>query len=92
MRKSKNTELTKEQMDRIVSLALEEKNPFDIIKKEFGMAEKDIIELMKKKMSADNFELWKKKAVAGKPKVKAPKIDNFDENLDGKYYFKNKFD
>jgi hypothetical protein len=47
---------------------------------------------MKKKMPAEKFEMWKKKATANKPKPKPIKIDHFDEDLDGKYYIKNKLD
>jgi hypothetical protein len=36
--------------------------------------------------------MWKKKAIASKPKPKPLKIDDFDEDLDGKYYIKNKLD
>lgn len=92
MKKSKRIELTWEQNEKLVTLALEERNPFEIIKKEFGFAEKEVIEIMKKKLTADKFELWKKKAMASKPKPKPPKIDDFDDDLDGKYYIKNKFD
>ncbi|GEP50439.1 hypothetical protein FNO01nite_11110 [Flavobacterium noncentrifugens] len=92
MKKSKRIELTWEQNERLVTLALEERNPFEIIKKEFGFAEKEILEIMKKRLAADKFELWKKKAMASKPKPKPPKIDDFDEDLDGKYYIKNKID
>ena len=92
MKKNKNFELTREQNEKLITLALEERNPFEIIKKEFGFAEKEIIEIMKKRLTADKFELWKKKAMAAKPKPKPPKIDDFDEDLDGKYYIKNKFD
>lgn len=92
MKKSKRIELTWEQNEKLVTLALEERNPFEIIKKEFGFAEKEVIEIMKKKLTADKFELWKKKAMASKPKPKPPKIDEFDDDLDGKYYIKNKFD
>lgn len=92
MKKSKHIELTREQNERLITLALEERNPFEIIKKEFGFAEKEVLEIMKKKLTADKFELWKKKAMAAKPKPKPPKIDDFDEDLDGKYYIKNKFD
>ena len=92
MKKGKNIELTREESEKLVTLALEEKNPFEIIKKELGLAEKDVIEIMRKKLTADKFELWKKKAMASKPKPKPPKIDDFDEDLDGKYYIKNKFD
>jgi hypothetical protein len=41
-----------------------------------------------KKMPAEKFEMWKKKATANKPKPKPIKIDDFDEDLDGKYYIK----
>jgi len=92
MKKSKRIELNWEQMERVVSLALEERNPFEIVKKEFGLAEKDVLEIMKKKLNADRYELWKKKALSAKPKPKPIKIDDFDEDLDGKYYIKNKID
>jgi len=92
MKKSSRKELTWEQTEKLVSLALEERNPFEIIKKEFGLAEKEVLDLMKKKMPLEKFEMWKKKAIANKPKPKPVKIDDFDEDLDGKYYIKNKFD
>ena len=92
MKKSKRIELSWEQNERLVTLALEERNPFEIIKKEFGFAEKEILEIMKKRLTADKFELWKKKAMASKPKPKPFKVDDFDEDLDGKYYIKNKID
>ena len=92
MKKSKNIELSWNETEKLISLALEERNPFEIIKKEFGLAEKDVLEIMKKKLTADKFEVWKKKANAGKPKPKQIKIDDFDEDLDGKYYIKNKLD
>ena len=92
MKRGKNTELDREQSEKLVTLALEERNPFEIIKKELGLVEKEVIEIMKKKLTADKFELWKKKAMASKPKPKPPRIDEFDDDLDGKYYIKNKFD
>ena len=92
MKKNKNIELDWNQTEKLISLALEERNPFEIIKKEFGIEEKQLLEIMKKKLTADKFEVWKKKANAGKPKPKQVKIDNFDDDLDGKYYIKNKFD
>ncbi len=92
MRKNKRIELTYEQKERLISLALEERNPFEIIKKEFSFSEQEVIELMKKRLTADKFELWKKKAQAAKPKPKPVRFDDFDEELDGKYYIKNKID
>ena len=92
MKKSNRKELNWEQTERLMTLAQEERNPFEIIKKEFGLAEKEVLEIMKKKMPAEKYEMWKKKATASKPKPKPLKIDDFDDDLDGKYYIKNKLD
>ncbi len=92
MKKSSRKELNWEETEKLMTLALEERNPFEIIKKEFGLAEKEVLEIMKKKMPAEKFEMWKKKAAANKPKPKPVKIDDFDDELDGKYYIKNKLD
>lgn len=91
MKKSKKVELDAEQLERLISMAQEEKKPFEMIKEEFGVPENDVTEIMRKKLSKENFELWRKKAVASKPKPK-PVIDDFNEDLEGKYYIKNKLD
>lgn len=91
MKKSKRVELTYEEIERVVSMAQEEKKPFEVLKVEFGISENEVTEIMRKKLSKENFELWKKKVTASKPKPK-PIIDDFDDDLEGKYYIKNKFD
>ena len=55
MKKSNRKELNWEQTEKLVTLALEERNPFEIIKKEFGLSEKEVLEFMKKKMPAGEF-------------------------------------
>lgn len=92
MRKSKIAELDRETLERLISMAQEERKPFEVIKEEFGISENDVTELMRKRLSKDQFELWKKKVTASKPKPKQVAIDDFDDDLDGKYYLKNKFD
>ncbi|MCG2611218.1 TIGR03643 family protein [Flavobacterium sp. SM15] len=93
MKKSKISEMDNETLERVVTMAQEEKKPFDVLKEEFGISENDVTELMRKRMSKDNFELWKKKVTASKPKPKPQKFNDIeDEDLDSKYYFKNKFD
>lgn len=91
MKKSKRVELTSEEIDRVVSMAQEERKPFEVLKVEFGITENEVTEIMRKRLSKDNFELWKKKVTASKPKPK-PIVDDFDDDLDSKYYIKNKFD
>ena len=92
MKKGKPVTLDYQQTERLVAMAQEERKPYDAIKEEFGLAENDVNEIMKKRLSKDNFELWKKKVVASKPKPKPTVVDDFDEDLEGKYYIKNKFD
>jgi uncharacterized protein (TIGR03643 family) len=93
MKKKVKVELNSETIERVVTMAQEEKKPFEVIKEEFGLSENELTELMRTKLSKDNFELWKKKAVASKPKPKPLKFNPIeDDDLDSKYYFKNKFD
>jgi len=91
MKKSSHVELDNVQMERLVMMALEERKPFEVIKAEFGVCEKDVIEIMRKRLTKDKFELWRQKAAAAKPKPKPMMVDDFDDDLDGKYYMKNKF-
>lgn len=93
MKKNKLSELDNETIEKIVNMAQEEKKPYEAIKKEFGIVENDINEIMKKRLKIEKFELWKKKAVASKPKPKPMKFNTIEEDdLDAKYYIKNKFD
>ena len=45
MKKSNRKELNWEQTEKLVTLALEERNPFEIIQKELGLSEKEVLEL-----------------------------------------------
>ena len=92
MKKGKRVELTPDDLARLITMAQEEKKPFEAIKAEFQVPEAEVSEIMRKKLSKDNFELWKKKVAGSKPKPKPAVIDDFEEDLDGKYYLKNKFD
>ena len=92
MEKKLKVELDNKSLEKIVTLAQEEKKPFEVIKKEFGISEKEVTELMRMRLNKDNFELWKKKVAANKPKPKPLKFNPIeDDDLDSKYYFKNKY-
>ncbi len=92
MRKSKRLQLDETQLTRVVEMALEERNPFQVIKVEFGISENEVIDILKKRLPKERFEDWRKLSTAKKPKLTKPNnIDDFDEDLDGKYYIpKNK--
>jgi hypothetical protein len=48
MKKSKLAEMDNEQLERVVSMAQEERKPFEVIKEEFALPENDLTELMPK--------------------------------------------
>ena len=81
MKKSSKIELTWDQTQKIIALALEERNPYDAVKKVYGLEEKAIVDIMKSKLTSDKFDVWKKKANAAKPKPKQIKIDNHQHSF-----------
>ena len=91
MKKGKNIELDYETKERIITMAKEEKKPFEAIKNEFGLGEKEVTKIMKDKFSTEEFEMWKKRVATKKTKPQRFQDDDL-EDLDNKYYFKNKFD
>ncbi len=53
--------LTIADIDRIIEMAWEDRTPFDAIKLQFGISEKEVIELMRKELKLSSFKLWRKR-------------------------------
>ncbi len=53
--------LTELQVDRIIEMAWEDRTPFDAIEVQFGLLEKEVIELMRKQMKRSSFLRWRKR-------------------------------
>ena len=49
------------ELDRIIEMAWEDRTSFDAIKKQFGIAEKDVIKLMRKELKEKSFKMWRKR-------------------------------
>lgn len=47
--------------DRIIEMAWEDRTPFEAIEMQFGLKEKEVIELMRKEMKASSFRMWRKR-------------------------------
>nr|WP_317631675.1 DUF2805 domain-containing protein [uncultured Flavobacterium sp.] len=93
MKKAKISDFDAKTLAIITEVASTDKKPFDVLKRDYGLQETEITSLMKMKLSAENFEAWKKKTASNKPKPKPIKYNELeDDDLDSKYYFKNKFD
>jgi uncharacterized protein (TIGR03643 family) len=64
------TTISKEDIDRIIEMAWEDRTPFDAIEAQFGLPEKDVIALMRNQIKRRSFEMWRKRVTNRKTKHK----------------------
>lgn len=57
--------LTPENTDRVIEMAWEDRTPFEAILMQFGLAESDVIQLMRKELKRSSFNLWRKRVNQG---------------------------
>lgn len=71
-------ELSQDKISRIIEMAWEDRTPFDAIEYQFGLLEKEVIELMRKELKPSSFKMWRKR-VTGR-NTKHRKLRNDDVN------------
>lgn len=54
-------ELSIKDIDRIIEMAWEDRTTFEAIELQFGIKEKEVIELMRSQMKASSFKMWRKR-------------------------------
>ena len=76
----KNIFLNREQIDRIIEMAWEDRTPFDAIEIQFGINEEEVIRLMRKEIKPSSFKMWRTR-VSGRrtkhSKLMVQKINRF---------------
>ena len=55
----KRDQLTAEEIDRVVEMAWEDRTSFDAIHRQFGLTEKEVIEIMRREMKRSSFKMWR---------------------------------
>ena len=55
-------------IDRIIEMAWEDRTSFEAIYYQFGLSEKEVIELMRKEMKSSSFRTWRKRVSGRKTK------------------------
>ena len=68
MATKKITELSSEEVDRIVQMAWEDRTAFDTITAQFGVSEAVVIQLMRKTMKPTSFKMWRARVSGRKTK------------------------
>jgi len=71
-------ELSKENTSRIIEMAWEDRTPFEAIEHQFGLSEKQVIELMRREMKSSSFRMWRER-VSGRS-TKHRKLRSDDVN------------
>lgn len=61
MKASATHNLSAADIDRIIEMAWEDRTPFEAIEMQFGLSEKEVIELMRANMKASSFAMWRKR-------------------------------
>jgi uncharacterized protein (TIGR03643 family) len=61
-------ELESTTIDRIIEMAWEDRTPFEAIEIQFGLSEKDVINLMRREMKESSFRMWRERVTKRKTK------------------------
>lgn len=56
---------TDRELDRIIEMAWEDRTPFEAIKLQFGLPEKEVIKLMRGNLKGSSFKRWRKRVNSG---------------------------
>ena len=51
--------------DRVIEMAWEDRTPFEAIKNQFGLNEKQVILVMRNSLKSSSFKLWRKRVNSG---------------------------
>ena len=60
--------MIEETKNRIIEMAWEDRTPFDAIKDQFAISEKDVIKIMRRNLRSSSFKLWRKRVSGRKMK------------------------
>lgn len=60
--------MTPQDIDRIIEMAWEDRTPFEAIAQQFGLAESDVIQLMRNQLRPSSFRMWRARVSGRKTK------------------------
>ena len=61
-------EFNKEEINRIIEMAWEDRTPFSAIEFQFGIKENDVRKIMRSNMKESSFKMWRKRVKRRKTK------------------------
>ena len=78
MEKKETRVFTEIEIDRIIEMAWEDRTTFDAITLQFGISEKETIDLMRREMKLSSFKMWRKRVQGRATKHAKLRVDGID--------------
>lgn len=66
------------EMDRIIEMAWEDRTPFEAITFQFGISERQTIDIMRTQMKRSSFNMWRKRVQGRATKHAKLRVDGID--------------
>lgn len=80
-------ELTpEEKTSRIIEMAWEDRTPFEAIKTQFGVAEPEVIKLMRREMKPSSFRMWRARVSGRATKHEKVRPEGIDRGYCSRQY------
>lgn len=61
----KSNQFSPKDLDRIIEMAWEDRTPFEAIKFQFSLLEKEVIKIMRSNLKESSFKRWRKRVNSG---------------------------
>ena len=78
MEKNSKKVFTEIEIDRIIEMAWEDRTTFDAITLQFGISERETIDLMRREMKLSSFKMWRKRVQGRATKHAKLRVDGID--------------
>ena len=78
MEKNSKRVFTEIEIDRIIEMAWEDRTTFDAITMQFGISERETIDLMRREMKLSSFKMWRKRVQGRATKHAKLRVDGID--------------
>ncbi|MFT4900732.1 MAG: hypothetical protein ACI9U0_002539 [Flavobacteriales bacterium] len=62
---TKSDQFSPKDLDRIIEMAWEDRTPFEAIKFQFSLLEKEVIKIMRSNLKESSFKRWRKRVNSG---------------------------
>jgi len=72
--------MDKDNLNRIIEMAWEDRTPFDVIYKEFDITQNELERLMRNNLKPSSFKLWRKRVSGRKTKHIAKRSNQIDRH------------